>query len=418
MTSFAELRQDFAYGVRMLAKSPGYSAVAVLSLALGIGANTAIFSLIDSVILKMLPVRNPQELVALTDPTESGVWIGTSDGERGLLSTREFEGLRDRTQTFSGVLAAQSEMDRRNASVNGEPPEEIHTRLVSGNYFTVLGANTLVGRAFSAADERGPGSAPYAVLSYAYWQRRFGGAFSAIGARMRVAKADLTVIGVAPPNFHGEQIGAAPDVWVPLDMQPQLMPGRMWLQDDPGRIAEKVMWLQVIGRLKPGVTRQQAQANVDVVFKQLVAEEFSQLSRSDPNILKQNLKLHDAGNGVSSLRGDFADPLYVLMAVVALVLLIACANVANLLLARATARQKEIGARLALGAGRARILRQFLVESLVLAMAGGLAGAALAAAGVKLLVRMVSSGSDPMVLDVHPDLKVCSSPPPFACSPA
>ena len=406
MTGFAELRQDFAYGVRMLAKSPGYSAVAVLSLALGIGANTAIFSLIDSVILKMLPVPNPQELVALTDPTDSGVNIGTSTGERGILSAREFEGLRDRAQAFSGVLAAQAELDHGNASVNGAAPEEIHTRLVSGNYFAVLGANALVGRAFSAADERGPGSAPYAVLSYNYWQRRFGGSFSAIGARMRVGKADLTVIGVAAPNFHGEQIGAAPDAWIPLDMQPQLMPGRMWLQDDAGHIAEKVMWLQVIGRLKPGVTRQQAQANVDVVFKQVVAEEFSALSRSQPEILKQNLKLHDAGSGVSSLRGDFADPLYVLMAVVALVLLIACANVANLLLARATARQKEIGVRLALGAGRARIVRQFLVESLVLAAAGGLAGAAFAAAGVKLLMRMVSSGPQPMTLDVRPDLKV------------
>ena len=406
MTGLAELRQDIAFGVRVLAKSPGYSAVAVLSLALGIGANTAIFSLIDSVILKMLPVRNPQELVALTDPTASGVNIGTNGGERGILSTREFEGLRDRAQTFSGVLAAQAELDGQNASVNGAVPEEIHTRLVSGNYFSVLGASPLVGRAFSAADEHGPGTAPYAVISYNYWQRRFGGAFSAIGARMRMAKADLTVIGVTPPNFHGEQIGAAPDVWIPLDRQPQLMPGRMWLKDDPGHIAEKVMWLQVIGRLKPGVTRQRAQANVDVVFKQVVAEEFSAISRGEPDILRQHLKLHDAGNGVSSLRGDFADPLYVLMAVVALVLLIACANVANLLLARATARQKEIGVRLALGAGRARIVRQFLVESLVLAMAGGLAGAAFAAAGVRLLVRAVSSGPDPLTLDVRPDLKV------------
>jgi predicted permease len=293
-----------------------------------------------------------------------------------------------------------------NASVNGGPPEEIRTRLVSGNYFAVLGATPLAGRTFAAADERGPESAPYAVLSYAYWQRSFGGSFSAIGAHIRVAKADLTVIGVAQPNFHGEQIGAAPDLWVPLDMQPLLMPGRMWLRDDPGHIAEKVMWLQVIGRLKPGVSRQQAQANVDVVFKQIVAEEFSQLSRSQPDILKQYLKLHDAANGVSPLRGDFADPLYVLMAVVALVLLIACANVANLLLARATARQKEIGVRLALGAGRARVVRQFLVESLVLAAAGGVAGAAFAVGGVKLLMRMVSSGSQPMVLDIRPDLKV------------
>jgi hypothetical protein len=278
MIALQELRRDIAYGVRMLAKSPGYSAVAVLSLALGIGTNTAIFSLIDSVILKMLPVSNPQALVALSDPSESGVSIGTSDGERGILSTREFEGLRDRTETFSGVLAAQSEMDTQNASVNGAAPEEIHTRLVSGNYFSVLGASALAGRAFSGADEHAPLSAPYAVLSYNYWQSRFGGASSALGTHIRVGKADFMVIGVARPDFHGEQIGAAPDLWIPLDMQPLVMPGRMWLEDVPGHIAEKVMWLQVIGRLKPGVSRRQAQANVDVVFKQLVAEEFSKLS--------------------------------------------------------------------------------------------------------------------------------------------
>ena len=406
MTVLAELRHDAAYGVRMLLKSPGYSAAAVLSLALGIGANTAIFTLIDSVMLKMLPVRNAQELVALTDPTMSGVNIGNNTGERGVMSTREFEGLRDRTQAFTGILAAQSSLGRENASINGAAPEEIRTRLVSGNYFEVLGTSALAGRAFSAADERGPESAPYAVLSYSFWQRRFGGSFAALGAHIRVANADLAVVGVAPPAFHGEQVGGAPDIWVPLDMQPLLMPGRMWLRDDPGHIAEKVMWLQVIGRLKPGVSRRQAQANVDVVFKQVVAEEFSQLSRNDPSILKQSLKLHDAANGVSSLRGQFADPLYVLMGVVALVLLIACANVANLLLARAMARQREIGVRLALGAGRARVVRQFLVESMVLAAAGGLAGVVFAAAGVKLLLLMVSRDTEPSMLDASPDLTV------------
>lgn len=176
MSGITELRQDFVYGARLLAKSPGFTCVAVLSLALGIGANTAIFSLIDTVLLKMLPVKDPQQLVVLTDPTSAGTNIGTSTGERGILSTREFEALRDRTQSFSGMFAAQSEQDNRtNASIDGKAPEELRTRLVSGGYFTVLGATASMGRAFTAADERGPGTAPYAVISYQFWQRRFGG---------------------------------------------------------------------------------------------------------------------------------------------------------------------------------------------------------------------------------------------------
>jgi predicted permease len=406
MPGIAELRQDFIYGARLLAKSPGFTTVAVLSLALGIGANTAIFSLIDAVLLKMLPVKDPQQLVALTDPTFEGVSIGSSDGERGNLSNREFEALRDRTQSFSDMLAAQSDMDRTNASIDGKAPEELRTRLVSGGYFKVLGATTLIGRTFTAADEHGPGSAPYAVISYDFWQRRFGGSLSALDSRVHIAKADLSIIGVAQPHFLGENVGAAPDLWIPLDMQPLIMPGRMWLEDDAAHIAEKVMWLHVIGRLKPGVSRPQAQANVDVVFKQVVAEEFSKLSQSQPQILKQNLKLREAGAGVSSLRGNFADPLYVLMAVVALVLVIACANVANLLLARATARQKEMGVRLALGAGRARIIRQFLTESLMLSVAGGVLGTLLAVYGVQLLVALVAGHSGSVKLDARPDLRV------------
>ena len=401
-----EIRQDLVYGARMLAKSRGFTAVAILSLALGIGANTAIFSLIDTLLLRQLPVRNPQELVVLTDPTESGASIGNAGGERGILSTREFEGLRDRTQVFSGVFAAQSELDHNNASVQGQPLEQVRTRIVSGGYFTVLGTNALAGRMFTAADEHGPGSAPYAVISYAYWQRRFNASTAALGEVMRIGKANLTIIGIAQPRFLGEAVGAAPDVWIPLDMQPLVMPGRMWLEDDAGRIAEKVMWLQVIGRLKPGVTRRQAQANVDVVFKQIVAEEFSKLSHTNPNILKQYLKLHDASAGVSSLRGSFTNPLYVLMGVVGLVLVIACANVANLLLARATSRQKEMGVRLALGAGRARIIRQFLTESLMLSIGGGVVGTLFAVAGVRLLIGMVQDPNDSSMLDVRPDLRV------------
>ncbi|MGA2113621.1 MAG: ABC transporter permease [Bryobacteraceae bacterium] len=401
-----EIRQDLVYGARMLAKSPAFTAVAILSLALGIGANTAIFSLIDTLLLRQLPVVNPHELVALTDPTESGTSIGYSTGERGGLSTREFEWLRDQTRVFAGMFAAQSQFERNNASLDGKPQEEVWTRLVSGGYFTVLGTTAFGGRVFTPADEHGPGSAPYAVISYAFWQRRFNGSTAALGSAMRIGKADLTIIGIAQPHFLGEAVGTVPDVWIPLDMQPLVMPGRMWLQDDPGHTAEKVMWLHVIGRLKPGVTRRGAQANVDVVFKQIVSEEFSKISRTNPGVLKQNLKLHDAGNGVSHLRGNFANPLYVLMGFVGLVLVIACANVANLLLARATSRQKEMGVRLALGARRARIVRQFLTESLMLSIGGGIVGALFAIAGVRLLIRLVSDPGDTMMLDVRPDLRV------------
>ncbi len=405
MPSLGTLRQDVAYGIRTLSRSPGTTAVAILSLALGIGANTAIFSLIDILLLRQLPVSNPQELVALTSPNVSGVSIGTSGGERSLLTNREFEALRSRTSVFSGMFGSQSNMMKSTASIDGKPPEPVQTRLVSGDYYQVLGVAAFAGRVFTARDEHGPGSAPYAVLSYDFWQRRYSGSQSALGSRIHIGKADLTVLGIAPPHFLGEQVGAVPDLWIPLDMQPQVMPGRMWLEDDPGHIAEKVMWLHAIARLKPGVSRAQAQANVDVIFKQIVSEEFAKLSQSQPDVLKQNLKLYDASAGMSTLRG-FANPLYVLMGVVGLVLAIACANVANLMLARATARQKELGIRLALGAGRGRIVRQFLTESMILAIAGGIGGTLLAMTGIDLLVGLVQREPGSVLLDVRPDWRV------------
>ena len=401
------LLQDVRYGIRMLLKTPGFTAIAILSLALGIGANTAIFSLINALLLKMLPVENPQELVALTDQGNSGVSIGMSNGVRGLLSNREFEGLRQRTQSFTGMFAVQSQMDKRSVIIGGQPPEEIRTRLVSSDYFKVLGARTVAGRLFTAADGEKPGAAPWAVASYQFWQKRFGGSGSVFDKTIRANNAVLHIIGVAEPGFRGENVTDVPDLWIPLAMQPQMMPGRIWLADDPARPFDKVMWLQVIGRLKPGVSLSQAKANANVVFKQIVQEEFASLPQNDrKDILEQSLEAKPAGNGLSSMRGSFAEPLYVLMAIVGMVLLIACANVANLLLARATARQKEIGIRLALGAERGRVVRQFLTESVLLSVAGGACGVIFALWGVRLLLRMVQQGPDPIALDVSPDMRV------------
>jgi predicted permease len=285
--------------------------------------------------------------------------------------------------------------------------EDLRTRLVSSEYFTTLGVRTAAGRVFTAADDHGPGTAPYAVASYDFWQRRFGGSREIFERDVRINKASLRIIGVADPRFQGENVGEMPELWVPLSMQPLLMPGRDWLRDDPAKPFDKVMWLQVIGRLKPGVSLQQAQANANVVFHQIVAEEFEKLPQDQlKDALKQSVELHAAGNGLSSLRGDFAEPLYVLMAISGMVLLIACANVANLLLARAAARQKEIGIRIALGAQRARVIKQFLTESILLSVTGGCAGVLVAFQGVRVLLRMAQRGNTPIALDVTPDWRV------------
>ncbi len=237
MTS-AGWSQDIRYGIRMLLKSPVTTAIAVLSLALGVGANTAIFSLIDAVLLKLLPVSNPQELVSLTDPGASGISMGTQDGVRSLLSHREYLAQRRNNQAFSDILAVQSQVLRQAAALDG-PTEDIRTRLVSSNYFPALGVRAAVGRVFTEQDDRGPLSAPVAVISYTYWQRRFAGSQSVIGKTLRIRNATLNIVGVAEPRFHGETVGDAPEVWIPLSMEPATLPGRNWLEDEVPNIPPK-----------------------------------------------------------------------------------------------------------------------------------------------------------------------------------
>ncbi|MPY87486.1 MAG: FtsX-like permease family protein [Luteitalea sp.] len=397
------MRQDLRYAIRTLASNPGFTAVAILSLALGIGANTAIFSLLNSIRLSALPVSNPHELVMLTNPGTSGLGIGSSRGERSLLTYPEFEQLRDQSTSFSGLMASQSSLNRVQARVDGGEPEEIRTRMVSAEYFTTLGVAAVLGRTFGE-EARAEGTAPYAVISYNYWRRRFGGRPDILGATMAIRGGLFSIIGVAPASFFGETVGQRPDAWLPLSMQATVLPGRDWLRDQPGNV-EKVMWLHVFGRLEPGVTIETAQAGANVLFQQGLAAYYGSAPtpEAQKEFLDQRLKLRPAATGASQIRGQFSEPLLMLLAAAGIVLLIACANLGNLLLARATARNREISVRLALGASRGRLIRQLLTESMVLALLGGIVGLGAAFLIRTGLLRLVP---DSIELPGAPDVRV------------
>ena len=406
-TAFREhghvIRQDLRHAVRILTAKPGFTAVAVLSLALGIGANTAIFSLVNSVLMSTLPVRNPQEIVMLTDPLTSGVSIGMEDGDRSLVTYAEFLDLQAQNSTLASLMASQSSLQRIDARVAGGVREELRTRMVSASYFRTLGVPPLLGRTFDAMKEPAPGSVPYAVISHDFWQRRFGGHDDALGKTISLGDGVLSVIGVMPPAFFGETVGERPDAWIPLAMQPTVLPGRDWLHDQPGNV-EKIMWLHLFGRLRPDIRLARAQADANVIFQRNLAAYYGSLSDAGERkrFMDQRLRLNPAATGASSLRGDFSEPLFVLLGAAGLVLLIACSNLGNLLLARTTARTREMAVRLALGASRGRLIRQLLTESLCLAIVGGLAGLGVAALLRDGLLRLVSDEAIalPSALDV------------------
>ena len=392
--------QDVRYGLRMLGKSPAFTIVAVITLALGIGANSAIFNVLDAVMLRSLPVKAPDQLVVLTDPDSHGRDYGQEGGDRSLLGFSEFEYLHDHNDVFSGVFATDSETPKLEVSIGGsssaraEEPEAARVQLVSGDYFSVLGVRAAVGRTFAHEVDRARGAAPVAVISYPFWKERFNLDPAVIGKTIRIHQTTFEIIGVAPTGFFGTTVGEAPDIWVPLMMQDAVYPGLDLLAPIQA-LMNNYAWLQVMARLKPGMTLAKSKAATNVLFKAYLVDTLgsSGTQQEQHEYLDQRINLQSGSRGASTLHGRFADPLKVLMSIVAFVLLIACANVANLLLARGAARQKEFAVRQAVGAGRARLIRQLLLESLLLALVGAALGAVLAEWVDWLLLREVMSGS-------------------------
>jgi putative ABC transport system permease protein len=364
--------QDVRYGLRMLAKNPGFSVVAVLTLALGIGANTAIFSLTDQVLLRRLPVAHPDQLVVLSSPGPNPGRTWADGDPAASFSYLQYKDIRDRNDAFTSLLARFA----LSVSVAGQGQSELaNGELVSGNYFETLGVQPALGRVFNAQDETAPDANSLAVLSYGYWKRHFGSDPAVLNKQLVVNGTSLTIVGVARAGFAGVQVGQTPDIFIPITMKAQVTPNDNGLADRTNH------WIAVIGRLKPGMSVKQAEASLVPGFRAILASESTQLKMSPPNqrkFLDRRILLAPGAHGRPILQKDAGEPLLILAAMVGLVLLIACANLASLLVARGEARQREIAVRLAMGASRWRLMRQLLTENLLLGVAGGAAGLALA----------------------------------------
>jgi predicted permease len=388
--------RDLRYAFRRLFRDPVFSSVIILSLALGIGANTAIFTLLDQVLLRLLPVKNPEQLALLTS---KGNGYGSNRG-RNAISYPMYQDFRDHNTVFSGLICRYT--TPVSLSAEGRT-ERITGELVSGNYFEVLGVGAAAGRVFTPDDDKVPNGQPVAVISYDFWVSRFGRDRNVIGKNVIVNDRSYSIIGVSQQGFTGVELGQNPQIRFPMMMKAQITPQWDDLKNRRSR------WVNVFGRLKPGVTLQQATAALQPFFHQMLEMEVKEAAFANASpytreqFLRATIEAIPGSQGRASLREGFSTPLRVLMAVVAGVLLIACANVANLLLARAVTRQKEIAVRLAIGGTRGRLIRQLLVESMLLAAIGAAAGIALAVWTDHLLLGLMPSGSN---FSSVPDVRV------------
>jgi putative ABC transport system permease protein len=382
------LLQDLRYALRQLRKSPGFTAVAVLTLALGIGANTAIFGLLDQALLRALPVKEPDRLVVLKySGSNTGHLSSRSEGKL-YFSYPMYRDLRDQNTVFSGIIAT----DWTQAGLQWHnQPELVATELVSGNYFDVLGVQPALGRLLVASDDTVANANPVAVLSFNYWQRRFGTDPTILNQSALVNGHPFTIVGVAQPDFHSVVMGDTPGIFVPMMMKSQVMPEVDDLTD------RRSSWLNIVARLKPGVSREQAEAGINPVWYAIRADELKQMGHKTESfrenfVAKSHLSLLEGTKELSPLRSDVKTPLLIVMAMVGLVALMACANVGSLLLVRAAGRLREMSVRYALGAKRKRVIQQLLVEGLLLGLTGGALGIILAPPISAVLIKMIWGG--------------------------
>jgi len=391
---------DLRFALRTFRRSPGFVTIAIASLALGIGANTAIFSLFDQVLLRSLPVADPGRLVLFHSEGDDPGWA-MADNFETVYSYPMYKDFRDRSQVFDGVIARAG-----GSATVMEPAGAANTKveLVSGNFFEVLGVQAAIGRTIARSDDAAPGANPVVALSGGYWSSHFGSDPTVLNRRILVNGQPMTVIGILDKRFLGVQTGQIPDLYVPLAMKEQISPGTKVFADISGR------WLNVFGRIKPGVSLAKAQAATRVLFKAVRNEDLPRVEKMDAATLAdystRSLDLHPAADGINLLGFFWRKPLQVLMGMVGLVLLIACANLANLLVARAAAREREMAVRTAIGASHAAILRQLLTESLTLTVAAGFVGLFLANWAVTGLLWLISEGDDHSWLAAHLDLRL------------
>ena len=390
-TRLEQTGQDIRYALRTLRKSPGFTVTAVLSLAIGIGANTALFTVINTVMWKRLPVHDPEHLLTLGQQTPTGITHG--------FTYQQYELFRDRGGALH--LAAYSHV-RLDVAIDGRLEPAADAQLVTGEYFPVLGLWPALGRLFDETDDRVPMGHPVAVLSHSYWQRRFAGDTGVVGRSIALGGQPFTIVGVTPAEFFGAEVGVSPSLYLPVMMQPAILPTHGSLLESPRVTAA---WLRLLGRLEPGISVRQAEARLNAMAG-TTETEWRLRNKFTQQFDDVRLVVSSAAAGVSDLRRQFSDPLFILLGVAVLVLLIACANVGHLVLARSATRRSEFALRLALGAGRGRVMRQVFVEGLVLTAMGAAAGVALAFWAAAALVAFASAGQSAVILDLSPGLRV------------